>query len=679
MYRSLLLRTSLRIILLGLALPGQGASPNSTRWSLDPQGGIRWDLTNKGDVPHADHMAMSGRWVDMILEWKIDTDKSFSAKRLIRWPMLRTLPDNTHSSLQRRLSGPESPVVFVNDQALSKGQVTTAEIHGTLKITTKHEEGMTQTRTIFTCVHSPAVIDLCRLINQSSVDQTVRIIPWKTLEKTDPKTGRLGSYLIAQTLIGQTQQVLAPGEGLTYALIHTARLEDAAPYYGDPESELAARQRFIETLEQTLVLKTPDAVLNRLFAFSKLRGTESIFSTRGGLMHGPGGYNKYLAAIWANDQAEYINPFFPFLGHEAGNESALNSFRHFARFVNPEYKPIPSSIISEGRDIWNGAGDRGDMAMIAYGASRFALASGNAQWSEELWPLITWCLEYCERKRTEDGVIASRTDELEGRFPAGKANLCTASLYYDALLSSADLGRALSKDPARLAQYRSQAQALRQAIKDYFEATVEGFATYRYYKENTVLRSWICVPLTMGIYDRKDGTIDALFSPRLWTADGLLTKAGTRTVWDRSTLYALRGILACDASPLAMDKLKAFSTRRLLGDHVPYVIEAYPEQNQSHLSAESGLYCRIFIEGLFGLRPTGLQQFTCTPQLPRDWPNMSLHDIKAFGHTWNLDVTRAGALINVRVSNTANQTLYEKTLAPGTCHEIDLAADKASQ
>jgi hypothetical protein len=28
-------------------------------------------------------------------------------------------------------------------------------------------------------------------------------------------------------------------------------------------------------------------------------------------MHGPGG-ESYYAAIWANDQAEYASPFFPF-------------------------------------------------------------------------------------------------------------------------------------------------------------------------------------------------------------------------------------------------------------------------------------------------------------------------------------------------------------------------------
>lgn len=52
-------------------------------------------------------------------------------------------------------------------------------------------------------------------------------------------------------------------------------------------------------------------------------------------------------------------PFFPMLGYDIGNRSALNAFRHFARFMNAEYRPIPSSIIAEGDDIWNGAGDRG--------------------------------------------------------------------------------------------------------------------------------------------------------------------------------------------------------------------------------------------------------------------------------------------------------------------------------
>ena len=85
-----------------------------------------------------------------------------------------------------------------------------------------------------------------------------------------------------------------------------------------------------------------------------------------------------------------------------GSESALNSYMHFARFMNDEYKPIPSSIIAEGIDIWNGAGDRGDAAMIAYGAARYALVRSRREEAMKLWPLVEWCLEYCKRKLNDE-------------------------------------------------------------------------------------------------------------------------------------------------------------------------------------------------------------------------------------------------------------------------------------
>ena len=243
--------------------------------------------------------------------------------------------------------------------------------------------------------------------------------------------------------------------------------------------------------------------------------------------------------------------------------------------MNPEYKPIPSSIIAEGTDIWNGAGDRGDGAMIAYGASRYALERGNKAEAEKLWPLIEWTLEYCKRQLNKSGVVASDADELEGRFPAGKANLCTSSLYYDALRSAAFLGKDLGKPASQLADYTKRAEILKKNIDKYFGSTVEGFNTYRYYEGNDVLRAWICVPLVMGIYDRKEATINALFSPRLWTENGLLSQAGSETFWDRSTLYAMRGVFACGETEKAINYLKFYSNRRLLGEHVPYAIEAW--------------------------------------------------------------------------------------------------------
>ena len=127
------------------------------------------------------------------------------------------------------------------------------------------------------------------------------------------------------------------------------------PLHPDVAAEFAARMAFVrECIDANLVLETPDPVIDTQFRYAKLRAAESIVATKGGYMHAPGG-ESYYAAIWANDQAEYVNPFFPFLGYGVGNASALNSFRHFARFMNPAYEPLPSSVIAEGDDIWNGA------------------------------------------------------------------------------------------------------------------------------------------------------------------------------------------------------------------------------------------------------------------------------------------------------------------------------------
>jgi hypothetical protein len=202
------------------------------------------------------------------------------------------------------------------------------------------------------------------------------------------------------------------------------------------------------------------------------------------------------------------------------------------------------------------------------------------------------------------------------------------------------LGKELGISKQQIESYQQQAGQMRKNIESYFGATVEGFHTYRYYKGNDTLRAWITTPLVMDIFDRKEGTIKALFSPRLWTEDGLASLAGNKTFWDRSTLYGLRGVFAAGETEKALSFLQYYSRRRLLGEHVPYAVEAYPEGNQRHLSAESGLYCRIYTEGLFGMRPTGFSSFDLTPRLPQEWKHMALYNIHAFQHVFDLEVVR---------------------------------------
>jgi cellobiose phosphorylase len=158
------------------------------------------------------------------------------------------------------------------------------------------------------------------------------------------------------------------------------------------------------------------------------------------------------------------------------------------------------------------------------------------------------------------------------------------------------------------------------------------------------------MPLCVGIYDRADATINALFKSDLYTKDGLLTAQGSTTFWDRSTLYAFRGGYAAGYADFITEQLSYYSNRRLLGDHVPYPIEAWPEGSQRHLSAESGLYCRIITEGMFGIRPTGMRSFELKPEIPSSWEFASLKSVRAFGSDFDIDVKRlAGDKLRVDV------------------------------
>ncbi len=619
------------------------------RWDMNKDGGISWQI-NSGDKAHYDHVEMSGKKVSTVLRYGVDDNGKFILNKSLVWPMLRTIPNNTHASLMRRYDWNPLDAVTINGRSLSGEKVKEISLKGSLKVKSRFDQGYYGKyeiiRNYFPSTDLPALVEIYSIINTGERNIKVEIADSRMVAATDPASGVTGSFIITGTVNAPAYTTVMPGDTLSFAASISAVKEGEKAIIINAKDEENKRSMLVDKWMKTLVLETSDPIIDRMFAFSKIRACESIYDTKGGPMHGPGG-ESYYAAIWANDQAEYINPYFPFIGYNYGNASALNSFKHFARFMNKDMKPIPSSIVAEGIDIWNGVGDRGDAAMIAHGASRYALARGDMNEAIELWNLIEWCLDYCKSRLNTYGVVESDTDELENRFESGDANLCTSSLYYDALLSASYLAKDLGKKDWK--KYQSEAADLRRNIENYFGKNIGGFDTYAYYQGNEKLRAWICIPLAMGINDRATKTLDALFSPKLWTENGLLTEEGDKTFWDRSTLYALRGAYAVGETKKATDFLHDYSETRLLGEHVPYAIEAWPEGSQRHLSAESGLYGRIITEGLFGIRPTGLKSFSLTPHLPADWDHMYLRHVRAFGSDIHIEVERNGEKINVNV------------------------------
>lgn len=566
----------------------------------------------------ANHIEMAGRKTAAIISYGTDSANNLKLNLHAVYPTLRYYPNDTHSSFDNNFKGVSIAINGKN----SREKVRSFEFDGVLTINTSIGK-LNVAREYYAANYSKALIERISIVN--TADNAVDI----DIVKKD-KTIYLSKYAsvhneeIIVTVVADTESLkLNKGESMSVNIAYCAELKSKNIQI-DFEKEYVHRREFLSEMGNKLKIETPSDTINTMTKFAKIRACESIFDTKGGLMHCPGGGGFY-AAVWTNDQCEYVNPLFAYLGYDVGIEQSINCYNLYKKYIKPNVTMI-SSIIAEGDGVWHGAGDRGDNAMYAYGLARFLLARADRELALEYLPYLQTCLEYTISRINTDGVVASDSDELENRFESGKANLCTSCLAYDALISNAILFKEMGKNDIAK-NYQEIADKLKVSIIKYFSASVEGYETFRYCKEEKRLRSWICMPMVVGIFDRSEGTVEALLSDRLRRGNGLLTRSGEKTFWDRSLLYGLRGLFNAGFADRAIELLESYSKTRLLGSHIPYAVEAFPEGNQAHLSAESGLYVRILIEGVLGLKFVGLGEFILQPHLPSKWDSFNVKNI----------------------------------------------------
>lgn len=600
--------------------------------------GIRWDV-RKGQV-HTDDIEMAGFQTADLVTYGVAEGGDAVFSRYCVFPMLRTIPNNTHASLRLSFDPEVFPVLLADGEAQNEKAVSFT-IDGILTAKTK-SDAFAVTREFFPAEHLRAAVERTTVQNRTDRPVTLTLsTPCRLLERE--VRGTKGVYLLEVTH-DPVDVTLKAGEKVTYTLACTGRIANEPPVAVDGDRERANRRRRIRQLTEAVSLESDDKELDTMFRFAVLRAGESIFRTLTGDLHAPGGKNFY-AATWCNDQIEYSGPWFAQTGDRIDLGAALNAYREYVPFMSDSYTPIPSSVIAEGLDIWEGAGDRGDAAMYLFGGSLYTLLLHDPAVTAEMWPALRWCAEYCRRKTGPEGVVCSKSDELEGRFPTdGYANLSTSCLacggYHLAAKVAAEMG-----ENALAEEYEQCCEALKVAIEAYFGEDLHGFHTYRYTKGHDTLRSWICLPLCMGMFDRAEDTLNALFSPYLWTKNGMLTcERGEEnkkdTVWDRSTLFAFKGAMYADRVDPTWMALKDYVHTRLLGERVPYAVEAYPENSMRHLSGESALFCRIFTEGLFKLMPEGNGVYSVTPRLPGQLTHLSLKGLCLGGRRVSLSLER---------------------------------------
>lgn len=591
-----------------------GSGNTSARHTLT-QNGIRADFENGAKLPYSNHIETAGFKTASIISYKIDKGHRAKFYRFCVFPSLRVLPNDTRGSLTYAF--PEVKL-RVNGE---KEKTEKMDFDGILKFSSK-AGGAKITRRFITGNTKSALIEEIHIRANGSAVVSFSCRKSQKIVK-GKYTASGGSYTLSTVLYADGKRLSPKNARITVqneATVYIAYAAEALSL-SEVQQQIALREAFLQKINSRLIMQTPDETINHMLALTKIRASESIFETKNGLMHAPGG-GGYYAALWTNDQCEYANPFFAYLGYDKAMEQSMNCYALYSGLAKPD-KAIYTSIVAEGDDYWYGAGDRGDSSMYVYGFSRYLLTTGDRENAQKYLPALEAACTYVMSKMNSDNVIESDSDELENRFESGNANLSTAVISYDAFLSMSYLEKELGNDD-KSALYREFSEKIKSGIASYFEASVEGFETYRYCKEETNLRSWICLPMTVGITNRAEGTLAALKSDKLKKDTGLLTRSGTKTYWDRSLLYALRALFYADKADDALDMLKEYTRTRLLGEHAPYPVEAYPEGNAAHLSAESALYGRIFTEGVLGFRPLGFNRFALNPHLPRAWNSVSV-------------------------------------------------------
>jgi hypothetical protein len=641
------------------------AQEHDTRWQQTDGNAITWTIEGS-NLPHSDNIEMSGRRVSGIISYEVDEKGMLNLHRKVIYPQLHPYIKESdpdwyvyRSYLTENYGDEVLPKLYIKDRQLSPGPLTKVTIDG--MITFEHapsKSGISLSRKLYPSTTLGAFIEEITLLNTTAKNIEIYTPLSVQAAEYESAAGTYASGVVSGVGFAPTKLVLEANNRVTITVRMFSDIKgdkDLDSIITRDVSEIKkARQDFLLEMSSNLILETPNPVLNLLFEFSKIRASESIFDSKLGAIHSPGG-GRYYVGIWANDQAEYVSPFFPYLGYDLGNESALNMYRAFDSVKSPAYDAIQYAFEVEELQPPSLL-DRGDAAMIAYGASQYLLARASQEEAQELWPLIAWCLEYNHRKLNASGVVASQSDEMEGRIETGTANLSTSALYYGGLQNAIYLAKELGQDSKIIATFQKRMNALEVAIETYFGANIEGLDTYKYYEEHSTLRHWICLPLVMDINTRSKATTEALFD-RLWTDNGVHVEKNnadpkiSKIFWDRGTLYALRGTFRTGATEKSLARLEQFSKERLLGERVPYVVEAYPEGAMAHLSAESGLYCRVFTEGLFAITPTSFNSFTIQPRLPDGWNEMALRHIRLFGKDFDIEVTRKGSKTQVDIIN----------------------------
>jgi len=406
---------------LGLAAP---APAPADFWVRDKPGRITHACT--GTEPLV--ICLQGRKVVMQVQSDRTNGFSYTARF---FNLLKEVEKKKALFVAGRESSPE---VRVNDQPWKSEFPSSVTFDGLLTLTYPAAGGVVVTRTVYPSMTKALVIEEWQVRNTTGKRVAVTVAPARTVKPVGE------DIAIVWSCPGVKTAAVKAGGVLSFATCVQARLAAEPDLAVNVAAERGARRALAEAAwSGPGRLETPEPALDVAFALQKLHVLETPIETIKGIITHNGSLT-YSPGIWANDPVEYSSPVFPFFGDAELNRASMNMYRVWQDYCQENgIIPFPGSF--EGPGLKLVQRERGDDAMVLYGLSKFLLFQGDRAAAEELWPLIEFSAASVLR-HTTNGIIASRTDEMEGRYPTGKANLSTSALAYGGYRQAARLAQA---------------------------------------------------------------------------------------------------------------------------------------------------------------------------------------------------------------------------------------------
>ena len=195
-------------------------SQDSNRWQVNKEGSISWTIKDK--IPHYDHLEMSGKRVSAVIRYGVEPNKDFRINRTIVWPMLRTIPNDTHASLIREFNTDIIKEINVNGRLVSSEEVREISMNGILWVKSLIGKQLELTRKIFPSTELPVLLEQYELRNLGEKDMNIEIPNRSLVYTTDKNRGVDGIYSVDCKIENSGNFNLKKGESIEFSLIFEA-------------------------------------------------------------------------------------------------------------------------------------------------------------------------------------------------------------------------------------------------------------------------------------------------------------------------------------------------------------------------------------------------------------------------------------------------------------------------